>query len=89
MEPLMEITENEILDALRAMDAARTGDEGFTARDAAKVLGVGKRQAQYRLRDLIDCGTVKAVMLVRQDPWGRTSRVPGYQFVTSVKPKRR
>lgn len=81
----MEITESEILTALRAMDAARTGDEGFTARDAAKVLGVGKRQAQYRLRDLIDCGKVKAVMLVRQDPWGRTSRVPGYQFAKTAK----
>lgn len=83
----MQITEAEILDALRSMDAARTGDEGFTARDAAKVLGVGKRQAQYRLRDLIDCGKVKAVMLVRRDPWGRSSRVPGYQFVKHAKKK--
>jgi Fic family protein len=81
------ITENELLDALREAYAGKRGAEGFTARETARVLGVSVRQAQYRLRDLLDAGVLQPVQVVRQDPWGLVRQVPGYQFVKPAKKK--
>lgn len=79
----MQITEAEVLEALRAASpkAGARGEEGFTSSEAAEALGIGQRGAALRLAQLRRQGVLRAVKVLRMDPWGHWHTRPGYQIV--------
>ena len=77
----MEITKDELLDALRAaMEQRPAGEEGLTVKELCDTLRKAEEPVRKRLKALIAAGKCEVVRVRRMDMAGRDMLIPGYRF---------
>lgn len=77
----MQITQDELLEALRkAMEERMGGEDGLTVAELCEQLQKGQDAIRTRLKALIAAKKCVVVRVRRQDMAGRDMLVPGYRF---------
>lgn len=77
----MNITENELLDALRvALNAAPSEQDGFTTQEIVKALGTSDDKARRAMKGLLESGQATTVRLNRTDMYGHARPVYGIKL---------
>jgi len=86
---MIQITENEILDALRAaVRTAKPDDRGaMRIEDICRATGWGTKFTHRQVREQIAAGMIEVVRIDHQSIDGRVVRVPAYRF--KGKPRKR
>ena len=74
------MAEDDIMNVLVGMFEARNlkGEDGVTGSEVAASLGVSTHKATSLMRDLINQGTLRPVLVYRNDAWGLRRRQRGY-----------
>lgn len=77
----MTITENDLLDAIRAALATPTeAGDGFTGPELAEAAGKSTTTVRQALKRLLASGTAEVVQLRRMKINGQAATVPGYRL---------
>lgn len=79
----MNITQDDILEALRAavaQQATHDGPAGVTGPECAKAWGLSPLTARQKLRGLLDAGLAEVVTVNRVRMDGIANRVKGYRL---------
>lgn len=76
----MQITQDELLEALRNAQANGPGEVGKTVGELSEELNKGTEYVRRRLKALIASGNCVVVRVRRVDMTGRDVLIPGYQF---------
>lgn len=82
----MQVTQDDLLDALRSALGKHSDGEGSTAVEMAATLGVTAAMVRKALHIFKAEGRLVAVSVLRLDLSGRQQRLPGYRI--KPKPKR-
>jgi len=80
MAGIAEITEQELLDALKRAAGDAAGEDGATTVELADSLGWTKARVRGALKSLARAGRLEVVQARRVNLAGRVSSVPGYRL---------
>lgn len=77
----IEMTETQVLEALREALQADDAADGFTTRELAELTGWGQGKVRNALRKMRREGTIVPVRVPRETLAGIVQPVPGYRLV--------
>ena len=80
MAATIDVTENELLEALRAAVATPDRGDGLTTPELARALGWSEHRVRAALRRLRAQGAIQPVRVPRETLSGVTQLVPGYRL---------